>query len=60
MEIKILTAVQFELNVPTAVRFLEFMLFDLGLQECDEILDFCVFLLHLLLLEQNMQVYLPS
>jgi len=36
MELVILDVVGFEMNVPTSLRFLEFMLGELGLAECEE------------------------
>ena len=60
MELELLNTVQFELNVPTPYRFLEFMLWDLGLDECKETKDFCRFLLDMALLELSMQQYTPS
>ena len=60
MEIELLNTVQFELNVPTPLRFMEFMLAELGLDECQETRDFCRFVLDMALLELSMQQYTPS
>ena len=60
MELELLTTLQFELNVPTPLRFLEFMLQDLGLDECQETRDLCRFVLDMALLELSMQQYTPS
>ena len=60
MELELLNTVQFELNVPTPLRFLEFMLSELGLDECQETKDFCRFVLDMALLELSMQQYTPS
>jgi hypothetical protein len=53
-ELELLTAINFELNVPTPFRFLEFFLWSLGLDQCNETRDFCRFLLDMALLELNM------
>ena len=55
MEIELLTTVNFELNVPTPFRFLEFFLWALDLENCVETKDFCRFLLDIALLELDMQ-----
>ena len=54
MELELLNTVQFELNVPTPMRFLEFMLHELELAECAETRDLCRFLLDMALLELSM------
>jgi hypothetical protein len=50
-EIELLTTINFELNVPTPMRFLEFFLWGLRLEKCKDTLDFCCFLLDMMLLE---------
>ena len=60
MEIEILTTLNFEMNVPTPIRFLEFFLWALGKENDAETLDFCKFLLDIALLENWQQKYSPS
>lgn len=51
MEMEVLTTLNFEMNVPTPIRFLEFFLWALGKENDQETLSFCKFLLDIALLE---------
>jgi hypothetical protein len=51
MELEVLTAINFELNIPTPMRFLEFFLWALGKENDQDTLDSCKFLLDIALLE---------
>ena len=51
MEMEVLTTLNFEMNVPTTIRFLEFFLWALGKENDAETLSFCKFLLEIALLE---------
>lgn len=51
MEMEVLTTLNFEMNVPTPIRFLEFFLWALGKESDSETLSFCKFLLDIALLE---------
>jgi hypothetical protein len=59
-EIELLTTVNFELNVPTPLRFLDFFLWSLDLSDCEYTKEFCHFLLDMMLLEFIYQQFTPS